>query len=232
MSAGCFDDQNTCDDQVFLVSSFAMACHCNCSSVSVEVFLTFQLASRICMLELIRVSVEQIVDCQSRTVGFLAGCFQQILFIQQCCSESGAVVAFHLNPSGDGNGRVSQKAFCNWCDQHVLGSCAVHLHWAGVHFGGKEWLMQEVQQVGHCCFGSCVDNGSRFICIVERIQSDKRFWVNVLVRFVGCECVEESSGPAGSEGWSLAGGMVDTPNVGSDKLGPVTAEMSREATKG
>ena len=41
---------------------------------------------------------------------------------------------------------------------------------------------------------------------------------------------EESS--AGSEGWSLAGGIVDAPKVGSDKVGPVTAEMSEDAPEG
>ena len=37
---------------------------------------------------------------------------------------------------------------------------------------------------------------------------------------------------AGLEGWSFAGGMVDVPKVGSDKVVPVMAEMSGEATEG
>ena len=43
---------------------------------------------------------------------------------------------------------------------------------------------------------------------------------------------EELLAPAGSKGWPSDCGMVDTPKVGSGKVGPVTAEMSREATDG
>ena len=43
---------------------------------------------------------------------------------------------------------------------------------------------------------------------------------------------EESSTPIGSEGWLFVGGTVDTPNVGSDKVGPVMVDMSEKATEG
>ena len=43
---------------------------------------------------------------------------------------------------------------------------------------------------------------------------------------------KESSTPVRLEGWSMTGGMVDMPEVGSDKVGPLTAEMSGDATKG
>ena len=36
----------------------------------------------------------------------------------------------------------------------------------------------------------------------------------------------------GADGWSFEGGMVDTPKVGGDKMGPVMGEMSGDATDG
>ena len=55
-----------------------------------------------------------------------------------------------------------------------------------------------------------------------------KFWWSV----VDSASMEESSAPRGSEGWSFAGGLVDTPKAGSDKAGPVMAETSGEAMKG
>ena len=87
------------DDQILLVNSLVMACHHNCSSVCVKMFLEFQLALFDCMLQLIRMFIEQCVNSQARMVGFLACCLQQILLIWQRCIKAVAVAAFYFCPS-------------------------------------------------------------------------------------------------------------------------------------
>ena len=82
MSAGGAKNQDASDDQILLVNSLVMACHHDCSSVCVKMFLEFELAVFDCMLQLIRMFDEQFVDSQAGMVGFLACCFQKILFMQ------------------------------------------------------------------------------------------------------------------------------------------------------
>ena len=65
MSVDCSEDQNACDDQVFLVNSFVMARHHACSGVSIQSVFEFQLAVCDCMLQLIRMFVEQFIHCQA-----------------------------------------------------------------------------------------------------------------------------------------------------------------------
>ena len=126
------------------------------------------------------VVTKQFVYYQARVVRCLASCFQKILFIQQSSSEPGTMAALHFNPSGESDSRNPVKSFCDWGDQDVIDSRSMHFHRARVLLGEEEWLAQEEQQVGDCCFGSCVNLGARFIDIVWRIQGDKwRF--NVLV---------------------------------------------------
>ena len=82
MSTCCSKNWDASDNQFFSVNSFVMACHHDCSSVCVKMFLEFELAVFDCMLQLIRMFDEQFVDSQAGMVGFLACCFQKILFIQ------------------------------------------------------------------------------------------------------------------------------------------------------
>ena len=105
MSACCSKNWNPGSDQVLLMNFFVMACHHNCSGVIVKVFLEFQLAICGHMLWLIRMSIKQFIDCQAGMVGFSTGCFWSILFIQWCCSELGAAMAFNFNPSWECDGR-------------------------------------------------------------------------------------------------------------------------------
>ena len=65
MSVGSSKNQDACDNQVLLLNSFVMARHHDCSSVSIKVFLEFQLAVCDCMLQLIRTFVEQFIDYQA-----------------------------------------------------------------------------------------------------------------------------------------------------------------------
>ena len=69
----CSKNENSGHDQVFLVNSFVMACHRDCSGVCVKVFFKFELAVFDCMLQMIRVFVGQLVDRQAGSVAVNQG---------------------------------------------------------------------------------------------------------------------------------------------------------------
>ena len=95
------------------------------------------------------------------------------MFVWECRVELGAAMAHHFNPSWEFDGWDPEKSLCNEGNHHVFGSCTMHLHWAWILFGAEEWPVQDVQQVGHCGLGSCVNHGLRFINIVRGIKGDE-----------------------------------------------------------